>query len=195
MMNGMVFLQQALQHPKQLGAFAPSSPQLSRLMISESNLSTAQQVVELGPGTGVFTRRILNALSYHGLYLGVEQNEQFANHLSKKLPVGSIIHGSAEHLSDHLSAKGLLQCDRIISGLPWLAFQGELQDNILSEITNVLTDEGIFLTIAYYPIHNLPIGRAFKNKLQKHFVSIRQTVTVPNFPPASIYICQRPIRF
>ena len=48
-----------LAYPVRTGAIAPSSRFLAARMIEDMRLSEAGVVVELGPGTGAFTRAIL----------------------------------------------------------------------------------------------------------------------------------------
>lgn len=48
-----------LRHPTQVGAVCASSDALARMITEEVGIETAPVVVELGPGTGVFTREIL----------------------------------------------------------------------------------------------------------------------------------------
>jgi phospholipid N-methyltransferase len=193
-MNTATFFLQALQNPIQLGSIMPSSGHLTKLMMGSAELDSARFVVELGPGTGVFTKRIINALPANARYLGVEQNEKFAKLLNMKFPAERTIHGSAEQLNRFLRDTGVSQCDRIISGLPWLTFNETLQDRILQEISSALDSDGVFLTLAYSPFLYLPKGRKMKAKLQKYFGVVTKTQNVVNMPPSSIYICRQPLK-
>ena len=186
------FYSQVVMHPRQLGAIAPSSERLSTLMIECACLDSANTVIELGPGTGVFTQSIIEALPPAGKYIGVEQNAHFAQLLDHRFTHSTIVHGSAEHLTHYLSAISIDRCDRLISGLPWLVLDDHLQDRILNEVQNVLADDGCFLTLAYSPFHYLPAGRKFKSKLHSHFKEVSVSRLVWNFPPASIYVCREP---
>ena len=53
------FLLQYITHPRTVGAIIPSSKNLSRKMIANIDFNKCKCIVELGPGTGVFTERIL----------------------------------------------------------------------------------------------------------------------------------------
>jgi phospholipid N-methyltransferase len=192
-MNTATFFLQAMQNPIQLGSIIPSSGHLTKLMMSNAKIDSASTVVELGPGTGVFTKKIISALPENSRYIGIEQNEKFARLLNMKFPAERTIHGSAEQLNQHLQDNDITQCDRIISGLPWLTFSESLQDRILSEISSALGSDGIFLTLAYSPFLYLPTGRKMKSKLNRHFGEVTRTENVFNIPPSSIYICRQPL--
>lgn len=186
------FYSQVFKHPRQLGAIAPSSKGLTALLMECASLDTANTVVELGPGTGVFSRSIIESMPTGATYIGIEQNAHFAQLLTHDTYGSTIVHGSAEYLSSYLSMNAIDHCDRIISGLPWLVLDEELQDAILNEITSVLADDGCFLTLAYSPFHYLPAGKRLRRKLDLCFEEVVLSRLVWNFPPASIYICRNP---
>ena len=56
------FMAEALADFNTIGAIAPSSRYLTRAMLEPLSLETAKVAVELGPGTGVMTRALLQAL-------------------------------------------------------------------------------------------------------------------------------------
>ncbi|MEE9332984.1 MAG: hypothetical protein V3U65_02735 [Granulosicoccaceae bacterium] len=153
----------------------------------------ANAVVELGPGSGSFTYKILAQLDDSVPYLGIERNESFAGKLTEQLTAERIALGSAEQLTALLVRHNIAGCNRIISGLPWAVFSAERQDKILSEVANNLAQDGKFLTYAYFPFNLFLKGRAFQAKLQQHFKQVEKTEMVLNFPPAFIYICSQPI--
>jgi len=192
-MNSNAFLLQAIKHPFSVGAVTPSSQNLTNLMIQRAELSMANAVVELGPGSGSFTYKIIDQLDDGVSYLGIERNESFAGKLADKLGAERIAQGSAEELSELLALHNIKQCNRIISGLPWAVFSGNRQDKILSQVANSLSEDGRFLTYAYFPFNLFLKGRAFQAKLQKHFEVVEKTEMVLNFPPAFVYICSKPI--
>ena len=51
------FAGQMLRNPRSVGAVAPSSKRLARIMVAAlGNLEPGSVILELGPGTGAFTR-------------------------------------------------------------------------------------------------------------------------------------------
>ena len=60
-----------------VGSVVPSSKFLSRKMLDHLNFKQAKLVVELGPGTGVFTQRIIEKLDEESKLLVIELNDAF----------------------------------------------------------------------------------------------------------------------
>ena len=78
------FIRNFWKERKMVGAMAPSSKYLAKKMLQKIDFSTAKVIVELGPGTGVFTRKILQKLSPDGILLVFELNDSFMNQLKKE---------------------------------------------------------------------------------------------------------------
>ncbi|MDP2625234.1 MAG: methyltransferase domain-containing protein [Candidatus Peregrinibacteria bacterium] len=186
----MRFLRQAIKNPKTTGAVIASSSFLAECIVEKAKLSSAKVVVELGVGTGAFTKKILEGLEKDAQYLGIEINQDFVNIVRQEYPGATIIHDSAENLRTHLHENGHETCDRIISGIPWAAIEYELQESLLAEIYASLSEGGLFLTFAYWPINHMKNGKSFNQKLQKYFNSVERTAITLNLPPAFVYICQ-----
>ena len=187
----MNFIRQAIKKPKYTGAIAPSSPRLSRLITHEADLSDARMVVEIGPGTGVFTRLILQNISPDTAYFAMEINADFVENLQQRFPGLDVYHGDAKDIRHCLEKYGCQHCDRIISGIPWTAFDDKLQNEILNNIYEALSPAGIFVTFAYFPLNHLFNGTLFKIKLRQLFSEVRQTRIVANIPPAFVYVCRK----
>ena len=79
------FLRQWAASPMKVAAIAPSGKRLGRLMTEGLDASTAP-VIELGPGTGVFTEAMIARGVPEDKIALVELNEAFAHGLSTKFP-------------------------------------------------------------------------------------------------------------
>jgi phosphatidylethanolamine/phosphatidyl-N-methylethanolamine N-methyltransferase len=187
----VVFLSQTLSSPRFTGAVAPSSRRLANLIVEQAALGDAKTIVELGPGTGVFTKKILQKINNKTNYLGIEINPIFIKQLRREFPEVEIFHDSAENIALCLGKKGLKKCDRVVSGLPWTAFEKKLQKSLLKAVCDVLEEGGIFVTFSYCPLNHLPNGRAFKTLLQESFSSVTTSKVVSNIPPAFVYVCKK----
>ena len=53
------FIQQYWREKKMVGAISPSSPFLAEKMLEHIDFKNSTVLVEIGPGTGVFTKRII----------------------------------------------------------------------------------------------------------------------------------------
>jgi phospholipid N-methyltransferase len=185
------FLGAFVKGPMKVGAIAPSSPWLAERMAEEMGLRDARTVVELGPGTGVFTRAICDRVSPEALVMAVEINPEMALLLADRFPRVRVVNDSAEHLDRHLAAAGRAQADAILSGLPWAGFSGDLQERLLGAVLKVLRPGGRFATFAYTHASWLPPGRGFRRLLESSFRSVMATRTVwRNLPPAFVYRCE-----
>jgi phosphatidylethanolamine/phosphatidyl-N-methylethanolamine N-methyltransferase len=186
----MDFLKQFLRAPGVTGAVAPSSGRLARLITDTACLADRKCVVELGPGTGVFTREILKKIPSGCVFFCLEVNPYFAGITRKNCPGATVYETSAERLGSCVSSHNRKSCDCIISGLPWAAFGHAQQERLLEEIYRCLEKGGEFLTFAYIQGLLLPSGIRFRKLLTATFARVGRTGIVwRNLPPAFVYHC------
>jgi len=153
-------------------------------------------VVELGPGTGPFTKEILRIQAEHSntTYLAFELSDEFIERLRTKFPANKddFIKESAEHIARELKKRNIEYADAVISGLPWAIFPRALQKGILDSVHTALRPGGRFCTFAYLQGIVLPAGRHFKDLLQGTFGNVKRSDIVwKNLPPAFVYRCQK----
>ncbi|MAW77451.1 MAG: methyltransferase [Planctomycetes bacterium] len=186
------FLREFIKEPGSVGAVAPSGSVLAARMLDGISLDQSSVVVELGPGTGVFTAEILTRISTRTRFLAVEKNPIFARNLQRQFTSVEIIEGNAAELSSILDEKQLKEVDIVVSGLPWASFPDSIQDELLAEVAQVLSPEGRFVTFAYGGIHLFPKARAFRKRLDQIFGKVESTrLAWRNLPPAFAYHCRR----
>ena len=166
-----------------VGSVLPSSRFLSSKMLAPIDFSQAKLIIELGPGTGVFTKALIKAIPKDCQLLVIELNDAFFNNLQKQIisPQVKLIHGSATDISLFLKEIGLEHADYIISSLPLSNFPKELRSSILTGCKNSLTPEGKFIQFQY--------SRGLKKMYGDYFSKVQIDYTVFNFPPAFIYTC------
>lgn len=185
------FAKESLRKPTSTGAIAPSSKYVARRVIEQAELSTARHVVELGPGTGVFTEQILANINNNTTFFALELNKAFVETTRKRCPQARIYHDSAEHLPHYLNTNttdGL--CDRVICSLPWTILDPTEQDRLLETISAVLKPGGLFISIVYLGARTRAKGRYFIDSLPLHFGRVHKTQTVwQNLPPTQVYCC------
>ena len=186
------FLRVLLRQPALTSAVVPSSRWLAARMVEGLPLEKARVVVELGPGTGAFTRVIQQRIRPGTLFLAVEINPLFATHLATQFPRVEVVHGSAERLDEHLQQFGEPQADYVLSGLPWAGFSPEEQQRLLAAVLRALRPGGQLATYAYNHTAWLPGGRRFRRLLKSRFGRVTTTRTVwRNLPPAFVYRCRK----
>ncbi len=186
------FIGAFLRSPSTVGAIWPSSPALAEEMVRSADLTAARCLVELGPGTGVFTKKIAATLPPGTRFAAIERDATLARQVADRFPGVHVIAGCATEISRHLREASLPSPDAILSGLPWAAFPESLQTRILGEIYNTLQPGGTFATFAYYGPHRLKSGRRFSDNLKNVFSSVEKSrLVLGNFPPAFVYRCKR----
>ncbi len=168
-----------------VGSMTPSSRFLAAKMLNHIPIKEAKVVVELGPGTGVFTEKILEKLGATTQLIVVELNDDFFNTLQNKFqhPNLHLKHGSADQIGIYLKELGFENADLIISSLPLANFPSELRKNVIETAKNCLDDKGKFVQFQY-SLQSL-------KTLKRNFHSVKVDFTAFNFPPAFVYTCSK----
>jgi len=183
----LVFLGRFLRNPRQVGALAPSSRTLARAMVAHLTLTSECRVVELGPGTGVFTREVINRLPTDGKFLAVDINAHFCRELRDRWPALDCECGSAAELPAMLSSRGWTSVDHIISGLPFASLPAQLSRDILAAIQATLRPGGTFTTFQYIHAYPMPPAVAFRRDMAARFgTAATRHAVFANVPPAFV---------
>ena len=139
------FFREFVRAPVSIGAVAPSGPGPAKVSTAAVPRTGSPVVVELGPGTGAFTRFIQQRMPRSGRHIAVELNPRFAGRLAALHPTVDVVVADATELREGLDERGLGQADVVVSGLPWGAFRYKAQRDVLSEVVAVLHPDGAFL--------------------------------------------------
>lgn len=177
----LMFLKSWLQEPLRVGAIAPSGSVLADIITSEVSASTGH-VIELGPGTGAFTARILQRGIQADRLTLVEYGKEFVTHLEKRFPGIRIVNMDAARLRQLTLADDEL-AGAVISGLPLLGMSTRKVISILDGAFSLLKPDGAFYQFTYSG--RSPVSRTILDRL-----GIRATMigkTLRNVPPASVY--------
>ena len=179
------FLKQFWSEKKMVGSMIPSSRYLAKKMLQNVNFKKARVIVELGPGTGIFTRKILDQMQEDAKLFVFELNNQFFNRLKEEILDDRLIliHDSAEYIQKYLNEAGFLHADYVISSLPLTNFPNKLKETILKAAHHCLKKEGQFIQFQY--------TLNSKKFLKSQFDETDIMFTPLNFPPAFIYTCTK----
>lgn len=183
------FFRQWMRNPLGIAALSPSGRQLTRQMIGELPRG-ARRVIELGGGTGVFTRAMLA----HGIaprdLLVLELNRPLYEYLHAHFPDVRVECGDARELvaiaqRDGFAAEG--PADAIISGLGLLSMSRATQAQILDAAFAAMKPEGRLIQFTYGPKSPVP-----RDLLAELDLSVRRGgFAWWNVPPASVYVYTR----
>ena len=199
---GAAFVREFIRNPSTTAAIAPSSRKLAARMIEGLDFSRMTSVVEFGPGSGVFTKAVLERLPRgwligeggKGRFIAIEFSQSMAKLVREQFPRVTVVHGSAEHVEEickeHAIGPGRL--DAVVSGLGWASFPPELTTRILEATWSALRPGGEFRTFAYHVGLLMPGARHFRAEAQRLFGEVSSSRGVwANLPPAFVYRCRK----
>jgi len=181
------FLRAWFKDPLQVAAIAPSGTVLANLITSEISPSSGP-VLELGPGTGVFTRALLErGVSESDLTL-IEYGSDFARRLNRQFPSARVMWMDAAQLGRANLFDGA-PFGAAISGLPLLSMRPRSILAILAGAFSHMRPGASFYQFTYGP--RCPVPRPLLDRLGLKATHIGRAVL--NVPPAAVYrISRRP---
>jgi len=177
--NAGLFFRRWLANPLQMGSIVPSSPALCKRIVAQTRYADDEIVVELGAGTGVISRALLDSgLPPERLYV-LEIVPDMAEHLSAKLPGVNVIQGDARRLPQLIPQEFHGRVGTVVVGIPLVLLPVAEQRRFIDAIEAVAPGLG-FILYSYCVTSPLP--------WKKHgLVPKREAWTPLNFPPASVW--------
>ncbi|WP_442598486.1 class I SAM-dependent methyltransferase [Neobacillus sp. D3-1R] len=176
------FLYKFLQSPKQMGSVTPSSSFLVDKMLSQVQWGKIKSIAELGAGTGVFTKSIIERKNNDCRLFVYEFDSDLREKLRNHYPEVKVFK-DANYLKTNAHQNGIQQFDCILSGLPFTNFPESTRRNIFQQVSELLSEEGVFIAFQY-SLH-------MKSLLREYFDQVRILFTPFNLPPAFIYVCKK----
>jgi len=187
------FLKNFLRNPGKVGAIAPSSAGLVHMMVDWFDWDRIRNVVEFGPGTGVFTEAINERLHPDSTFFAIERSAEMAAATKQRCPNVTIYEDSVTNVANLCEKESIEKIDAVICGLPWASFSDSLQTEIMESMLGVLAPDVQFATFAYWQGVALPAGIRFSRRLRQTFSTVQRSPTVwRNLPPAFVYRCTLP---
>ena len=110
----------------------------------------SEVIVELGPGTGVFTRELLARGVEPANLILVEFNKEFVKFLKHEFPQLRVVEGRAQDLPQLLKALGQDSVRKIISGIPLRSMKPVDCRHIAKSVAAVLEPGGAFVQFSYF---------------------------------------------
>lgn len=173
-----------IDKPRAVGSIVPTSGVTARRMASVVDPSSGLPVLELGPGTGVITKAILQAGIKPENLWSIEYSEDFVRHLRRDYPGVNIIQGDAFDLDATLGAARDTVFDSVISGVPLLNFPVPKRVAYIEDLLDRIPVGRPIVQITYGPVSPVPPGRG--NYTVEHFDFILR-----NIPPSRLWIYRR----
>ena len=198
------FLTEAIRNFRNTGSVWPSSPILAKAMTSSIvRIEGKRRILEVGPGTGPFTKAILKKLRAGDHFDMVEINETFCRKLERDLlgsyrkahpNVGVRLHCAPIEEADLSGPYDLIVC-----GLPFNNFPPKLMRQIFRRMFALLKENGELVYFEYAGVRVMKgpvmdsagrarlkrIGAIGKSLRRKH--EGKKELVLGNFPPAIAY--------
>ena len=89
-----------VRNPGGIGAVCPSSKRLADAIVSNVELEKSGVILEIGPGTGVFTKRIMERKHSESNFFAIELNESLSDKLRERFTDLSIHNNCASELKE-----------------------------------------------------------------------------------------------
>jgi phosphatidylethanolamine/phosphatidyl-N-methylethanolamine N-methyltransferase len=183
-----LFLKRSLRNPLQICSVFPSSPFVGRAMTHAIENRPAPHVVELGAGTGAITRQLVrNGVAAPPLTL-IEIDAQLGRHLRRAFPRVEVIVSPAQELAKIWSERSGPPVGAVVSTLPMRLFSKPLIRSVMRSSLETLAPGGLFVQFTYRLGSPAPI-----RIIDKLGLTAEQYCRVwANFPPAAIWVYQKP---
>jgi len=178
----MLFMKRFLASPTRVGSIIPSSPFLAQKMIRKEDVDLCKNIVELGAGTGIFTKYLLDCKSNKCDLYVFEKDPQFAECLQTKFPYIKLYEDAA-NLETMAQNGEIGQPDLVVSGIPFAVLEMSLRNKILEGVHEVLPEGGKFVTFQY--------SLDLLSDLKRLYKSVELEFVLLNIPPAVIYRCTK----
>lgn len=184
-MKWIKFLIEYVKSPRTVGAVAPSSEKLAERMVNDIEFKNAKFIVEYGPGTGVFTDKLVKNKRKDTILILLEYNQEFCKELKEKYNNYDnilIINDSAQNIDKYLDRYNIEKVDYVVSGLPFASLPKKVSSEILNKTRNILGNGGSFITFQYTLLK--------KEYISSYFRNIDYERVLINIPPAYVLRCQ-----
>ncbi|MBR1127892.1 class I SAM-dependent methyltransferase [Bradyrhizobium iriomotense] len=176
-----------MSSPRRVGAVAPSGAALADLITREISATTGP-ILELGPGTGAFTYKLLKrGVRPQDLTL-IEYGSDFMKLLQMRFPGSRVLWMDAARLAAERLYDGA-PVGAVVSGLPLLNMSRRKVMSILSGAFSYVRPGGAFYQFTYGM--SCPVPRPVLDRLGLRAKLVDRALL--NVPPAAVYrLTRRP---
>lgn len=176
------FLRAFVQSPRYVGSVVPSSARLAEAMVGPVDFATAELIVELGAGTGPFTKLISRRLAPDTRALVFERDQAMSNTLQDRYP-NLEFHSDALELAELVRSANGSGVDAVVCSLPFATFPRAMRTRITHDIHRVLRPGGKLIAVQY--------STQMRRSFQALFDSVSLSLVPLNVPPAIVYTCTK----
>ncbi|MDH0682749.1 class I SAM-dependent methyltransferase [Achromobacter animicus] len=179
------FVAALVSNPGAVGAVLPSGPVLASA-ITASVQPGPGRILELGCGTGVFTREILRKGIDQSRLILIEQDPVLTQRLRHQFPHAMVLQMPAENL-DGGTYPELDDVETTVCGLPLLNMTSDQHERLMQTVFDVMKPKGAMYLFTYGL--RCPISQQILDKYGLAYSRVRFVAL--NLPPASVYRLSR----
>lgn len=179
----MLFWRRYMRRPLGVGAVVPSGASLAKAMVAALAPGPGDMVVEIGPGTGPFTRALLAAGVAPARLILVEFDAEFVRHLRHSFPGVTVLQGDAQELPRLLKELGHDKVPCILSGLPLRSMPEAIRAGISRAMAASLAEGGSIVQFSYFRAPPLAEAECRAAGLTAR----RAKAIMANIPPAFVW--------
>jgi phosphatidylethanolamine/phosphatidyl-N-methylethanolamine N-methyltransferase len=166
---------------KGVGALLPTSSVTARRMASVIDLSSGLPVLELGAGTGVITKAILERGVKPNDLVSIEYAPHFYDLLRKRFSDVDVRNGDVFELDRVLADRRDQMFDCVISAVPMLSFPLERRIALMKDLLSRVPPGRPVIQITHGPMSPLPA-------MPDVYVISHFDFVVRNLPPAQLWL-------
>lgn len=166
---------------KGVGALLPTSSITARRMASVIDTASGLPVLELGAGTGVITKAILERGVKPLDLVSIEYASHFCDLLRKRFSDVDIRNGDVFELDTVLADRRGQQFDAVISAVPMLSFPLERRIALMKDLLSRIPPGRPVVQITHGPMSPLPAMPEVYTIAHFDFI-------VRNLPPAQLWL-------
>lgn len=178
------FLRTWAASPLRTGAVSPSSMDLARRMALELDPADEGTVVELGPGTGVVTRALVERGFDPSRLVLVEYNPEFCTLLRREFPGVTVIRGDAYAIGDHLERIGNPLLAGVVTSLPLFTKPLPQRVRFIGDCLDALPGGQPIVQFSYALVPPVPAGHG------DYAIDVSRWIW-RNLPPARVWTYRR----
>lgn len=176
------FLKSLAERPRMTGAVAPSGPALAKRMASHVDPDDDLPVIELGPGTGVVTKALIDRGVKPSRIISIEYSPDFCRLLRERFPGVNVVQGDAYDLDGTLGNRD--EVSAVVSSLPLVARPLRDRQHLINAGLDRMKPGRPFIQFSYLvkgPVEPMP-GR---------FTAEASPWIWLNLPPARVWLFRR----
>lgn len=178
------FLRSWAGNPLTTGAVSPSGPALSKRMASFAEVERDGAILELGPGTGVVTKALIERGIAPERLIAVEYNRDFCNLLHKRFTGVRIVQGDAYDLAETLPDAAPRALASIVSSLPLFSRPADERRKLLLQALDLLQPGAPFIQFSYALVPPIAAEAGLFTVEASNWV-------VANLPPARVWVYRK----